>query len=61
MITRLGKSTAVIVDLEKSLEVQLALVEFADREYLAGLLSATDEIDKGRGVPAEDVFQKKGL
>lgn len=61
VITRQGKPTAVIVDLEKYLEVQQALAEFSDREYLASLLSAKDEIDKGLGVPAEEVFQKKGL
>jgi prevent-host-death family protein len=61
VITRQGKPMAVIVDLEKYLEEQQALAEFSDREYLASLLSAKDEIATGRGVRAEEVFRKNGL
>lgn len=61
VITRQGKPTAVIVDLEKYLEVQEALQEFSRPEYVASLLEAKDEIRQGQGVPAEEVFRQKGL
>lgn len=61
VITRQGKPMAVIVDLEKYLEVQQALKEFSNPDYLASLLQAKEEIREGRGVPAEEVFRKKGL
>lgn len=61
VITRQGKPTAVIVDMDKYLEVQEALKEFSDPEYVANLLEAKRDIRHGRGVPAEEVFQEKGL
>ena len=61
VITRQGKPTAVIIDVEKYLEVQQALREFSDPEYLAELLEARREIREGKGVPAEEVFKRKGL
>src|SRR3970040_1936922 len=56
VITRQGKPTAVIVDMDKYLEVQQALKEFSDPEYLASLLEAKRDIRQGKGIPAEDVF-----
>lgn len=61
IITRRGKPTAVIVDVERYLEVQAALAEFADPAYLTSLLSAREEIGAGQGVPAEEVFRRKGV
>ena len=61
IITRQGKPTAIILDVEKYLEVQNALKEFSDPEYLASLLEAKQEIRKGKGIPAEEVFKQKGL
>jgi len=61
VITRQGKPTAVIIDMEKYLEVQQALKEFSDPEYLASLLEAKREIREGKGVLAEEVFRRKGL
>lgn len=60
VITRQGKPAAVLIDIEKYLEVQRALEEFSDPEYVRSLLNARDEIRGGRGLPAEDVFRKKG-
>jgi prevent-host-death family protein len=60
VITRQGKPSAVIVDLEKYLEVQEALEEFSRPAYVASLLVAKDEIRQGQGVPAEEVFRQKG-
>lgn len=61
VITRQGKPAAVIVDLEKYLEVQEALKEFSDPEYLRALLESKREIQEGRGMAAEAIFEKKGL
>lgn len=61
VITRRGKPAAVIVDVEHYLEVQEALKEFSDPSYLASLLAARDEIQQGKGIPAEEVFRQKGV
>ena len=61
VITRQGKPTAVIVDVEKYLEVREALEEFSRPEYLASLLAARDEIRNRQGIPADEVFRQKGL
>jgi prevent-host-death family protein len=61
VITEDGKPTAVIVDIERYAELRQALQEFADPAYLAALLEARREIRSGEGVPAEEVFARKGL
>lgn len=61
VITRQGKPVAVVVDVEKYLEVHQALKEFSDPEYLVSLLEARREIRRGEGVAAEEVFRQKGL
>jgi len=61
VITTDGKPTAVVVDMEKYLEMQEALREFSDPAFVAGLLEARAEIRAGTGVRADDVFRKKGL
>lgn len=61
VITQQGKPVALMVDVEKYLEVRQALREFSNPEYLAELLEARKEIREGKGVPAEEVFAKKGL
>ncbi len=61
VITRQGKPAAVLINVEKYLEVQQALREFSDPRYLAELLKARQEIRQGEGIPAEEVFRKKGL
>jgi len=61
VITQQGKPTAVIIDLEKYLEVQEALEEFSDPAYLAALLESKKEVREGKGVDAEEVFRRKGL
>ncbi|HLH25135.1 MAG TPA: type II toxin-antitoxin system prevent-host-death family antitoxin [Chloroflexota bacterium] len=61
IVTRDGEPAAVIVDFEHYREVQQALKEFADPEYLAVLLEARQDIDAGRGISAAEVFAEKGL
>ena len=61
VITRQGKPTAVIIDLEQYLEMQQALEEFSKPGYLASLRKAKEEIDAGHEVPAAEVFRSKGV
>jgi prevent-host-death family protein len=61
LITRQGKPAAVLIDVERYLEVQAALREFSDPAYLAALLEARREIRAGEGMSAEEVFAQKGL
>lgn len=57
VITCQGKPAAVLVDVETYLEVPEALRELSDPAYLA----ARQEIRRGEGVDAEEVFRRKGL
>lgn len=61
IVTQNGKPVAVLMDVEKYLELQEALKEFSDPQYLAALLEAKRDIREGRGIPAAEVFAKKGL
>lgn len=61
VLTRQGKPAAVIIDVEKYLEVQQALREFSDPRYVRSLLEAREEIRSGQGIPAAEVFAKKGV
>lgn len=61
VVTRQGKPVAVIIDVEKYLEIQEALREFSDPGYVRELLEAEREFDDGRGIPAEEVYRDKGL
>ncbi|MBI2906258.1 MAG: type II toxin-antitoxin system Phd/YefM family antitoxin [Chloroflexi bacterium] len=61
VITQQGKPAAIIMDVEKYLEIQEALKEFSDPEYVAALLEANREIEEGKGIPAEEVFRERGL
>lgn len=61
VITQQGKPVALLIEIEKYLEMVEALKEFSDPQYLAALLQARREIREGKGVPARKVFAKKGL
>lgn len=61
VITQNGKPVAVLVDLERYLEMREALREFADPGYLTALLQAREEIKAGKGVPVKEVFTKTAV
>jgi prevent-host-death family protein len=61
VITKQGKPKAVIIDIEKYIEIQTAIEEFSDPEYLWSLFEAKREIHEGKGIPADEVFREKGL
>lgn len=61
VVTKQGKPVAVILEVEKYLEIQEALREFSDPAYLAELLEAKKEFAEGKGIAAEKVYEEKGL
>ena len=61
VITKQGKPVAVVLDIEKYLEIQEALKEFSDPAYVAELLEAKQEFAEGKGIPAEEVYAEKGV
>ena len=61
VVTQQGKPVALLVDVERYLEMKQALKEFSDPEYLAALFEARKEIREGKGIAAEEVFANKGL
>jgi len=61
VVTQQGKPVALLVDVERYLEMKQALKEFSDPEYLAALFEARREIREGKGIAAEEVFANKGL
>ena len=52
---------AILVDIDKYREMREAIREFSDPDYLQALFQAREEIRRGDGVPAEEVFRRKGL
>ena len=61
VITRDGKPLAVIVGLNKYLEIEQALREFSDPEFVERLFESRNEIRTGKGIVAEEVFEQKHL
>src|SRR3989304_6282334 len=61
VVTQNGKPVAVLMDVEKYLEMHEAIREFSDPEYLAALLQAKAEIEAGKGVPLEEVLPKTAV
>ena len=61
IITQQGKPVALLMNIDKYLEIKDAMEEFSDPQYLSDLLEAKREIKQGKGIPAQEVFAKKGL
>lgn len=61
IVTQQGKPVALLMNIEKYLELKQAVEEFSDPQYVADLLEAKREIKEGRGIPADEVFAKKGI
>jgi len=61
IITQQGKPVALLVSIEKYLELKQAVEEFSNPQFLTELIEAKKEIDEGRGILDEDVYVKKGL
>ncbi len=61
VITQQGKPAAIMLSVEKYLEMREAIRDFSDPQYLQELIAARREIEEGKGVPAEEVYREAGL
>ena len=61
VITQQGKPVAVLLDVEKYLEMREAIRDLSDTQYLQKLITAKREMEEGKGTPAEEVYRDAGL
>ncbi len=60
VVTQQGKPAAVIMSVERYLELQQALRDLSDPEYVRALLEARREIREGHGVALEEALKELG-
>ncbi len=60
VVTQQGKPAAVMMSVERYLELQQALRDLSDPEYVRALLKARREIREGKGVPLEEALKERG-
>lgn len=68
VVTQKGKPAAMLLSVKRYLEMKMlieeleeAIKELADKDYMAELLAAEKEIRAGKGKTAEEVFKKLGI
>ena len=61
VITQQGKPAAILMDVELYLELQETLQDLSQPGFVEELNRAIEEVEGGKGVPAEEVFQKLGI
>jgi len=68
IITSQGKPTAVLTSVdnynqlqEMIDELQLAIKELADKEYIKELIAAKSQIHSGKGISAKDIYKDAGI
>ena len=61
VVTHQGKPAAVLLNIEKYLEMRDALRDLSDPQHLQELIAAKREFDEGKGIPAEQVYREAGL
>ena len=61
VITHQGKPQAVVMAVEYYLELMETLRDSAEPGYIEKLRKSKEEILKGKGIPAEKVFEELGL
>lgn len=68
VVTRKGKPAAMLLSVKRYLEMKMlneeleeALKELADKDYLKELLAAEKEIRAGKGKEAKKVFKELGI
>ena len=61
VVTQQGKPVAVLLDVEKYLEMREALRDLSDPQYVQELMAAKREIEQGKGIPAQGVYREAGL
>ena len=60
VVTQQGKPVAVMMSVEKYLELQQALRDLSDQEYVQALREARREIKEGNGVALEEALKELG-
>ena len=60
VVTQQGKPVAVMMSVEKYLELQQALRDLSDQEYVQALREARREIKEGKGVALEKALKELG-
>ena len=61
VITRQGKPAAILMDVELYLELQETLQDLSEPGFLEELNQAIEEVEQGKGIPADKVFKKLSL
>ncbi len=61
VVTQQGKPVAILLSVEKYLEMREGIRDFSDTQYVQELMAARREIDEGKGIPAEEVYREAGL
>ena len=60
VVTQQGKPVAVMMSVEKYLELHQALRDLSDQEYVQALREARREIKEGKGIALEEVLKELG-
>ncbi|MSQ40094.1 MAG: type II toxin-antitoxin system Phd/YefM family antitoxin [Dehalococcoidia bacterium] len=60
VVTQQGKPAAVMMSVERYLELQQALRDLSDPEYVRALLEARREIREGQGITIEEALKERG-
>ncbi len=60
VVTQHGKPQAVLLDLESYIELQERIAD-SDLKLIRGINRGVMDVQSGKGVPAEKVFQKLGI
>ena len=61
VVTHQGKPVAVLLGVEKYLEMREAIRDLSDPQYARELTATKREIEEGETTPAEDVYREAGL
>lgn len=61
IITQQGKPKAILMSMPVYLELQDTLEDLASPGFIDSLNKAVDEVERGQGVPMEEVYKKLGL
>ncbi|MBI4339388.1 MAG: type II toxin-antitoxin system Phd/YefM family antitoxin [Chloroflexi bacterium] len=61
VVTQQGKPVAILLSVERYLEMREAIRDFSDPQYAQELIAARREIDEGKGITAEEVYREAGL
>ncbi|MBI4311818.1 MAG: type II toxin-antitoxin system Phd/YefM family antitoxin [Chloroflexi bacterium] len=61
VVTQTGKPVAVLMDVERYLEIMEALKDLADPLFTQELMQADQDVSRGLATPAAEVYKEVGL